>query len=82
MAFSVNDKVKKLVSDPRAKAVLVKHHPALVADPTFPMTYGMSFKSLAAFPQVGMGQEMLDAIEDRSPGHRRLISLLYNCSAT
>jgi len=34
MAFSVNDKVKKLVSDPRA-----------------------------AFPQVGMGQEMLDAIE-------------------
>jgi hypothetical protein len=27
------------------------------------MTYGMSFKSLAAFPQVGMGQEMLDAIE-------------------
>ena len=63
MAFSVNDKVKKLVSDPRAKAVLVKHHPALVADPTFPMTYGMSFKSLAAFPQVGMGQEMPDAIE-------------------
>ena len=43
--------------------MLVKHHPALVADPTFPMTYGMSFKSLAAFPQVGMGQEMLDAIE-------------------
>jgi len=32
MAFSVNDKVKKLVSDPRAKAVLVKHHPALVPD--------------------------------------------------
>ena len=28
MAFSVNDKVKKLVSDPRAKAVLVKHRTA------------------------------------------------------
>ncbi len=63
MAFSVNDKVKKLVDDPRAKAVLVKHHPALVADPTFPMTYGMTFKSLAAFPQVGMDQKMLDEID-------------------
>ena len=63
MAFSVNDKCKKLIDDPRAKAVLEKHHPSLIADPTFPMCYGMAFKSLAAFPQVGMDQKMLDAID-------------------
>ena len=63
MAFSVNDKVKKLVSDPRAKAVLEKHHPNLVKNSTFPMTYGMAFKSLAAFPQCNITPEMLAAID-------------------
>lgn len=63
MSFSVDDKVKKLVGDPRAKAVLEKHHPKFLASPSLPLTYGMTYKSLAAFPQANISQEMLDAID-------------------
>jgi hypothetical protein len=47
----------------RAKAVLAKHHPELVASPQLVMAYHMPFRKLANFPQSLVDQAMLDAID-------------------
>jgi len=63
MAYSISDKCKKLVDNPQANAILEKYCPGITTDPSFPMAYGMAFKSLAAFPQVGLTPEKLKNME-------------------
>ena len=63
MAYSVNDKVKKLFENEQALAVLEKYCPGISTDPSTPMAFGMAFKALKAFPQVGLDDAKLEAME-------------------
>lgn len=64
MGYSVNDKVKRLVTNEETNAVLVKYAPELMAAPTVTQAYGMTFRALAEFPSVNLSQDIISKINE------------------
>lgn len=61
--FSLDSKLKDLLADPRAKAVLEKHVPEALAAPEIQMAMGMSLNQIAPFAAEVLTAEKLKAIE-------------------
>lgn len=64
MGYSVNDKVKRLVSNEETNAILVKYAPKVMAAPTVVQAYGMTFRALAEFPSVNLPQDVISKINE------------------
>ena len=67
MGFSLTSRIKDLLSDEGAKAVLEKHVPGFSKHPQLPMAYYMSLKEVSYYPearQAGLTKEILVAIEE------------------
>lgn len=62
-AYTLDTLVKDLLADPRAKAVLAKHIPQVLAAPEFQMAMGMSLNQVAPFAAEVLTAETLKAIE-------------------
>jgi hypothetical protein len=63
MAFSVNSRLKDLIEDERARAVLVKHL-GHREDPRINMVLYESLRSIAYYPEAHISKEQLQAIDE------------------
>jgi hypothetical protein len=63
MGFSVNSRLKDLIDDERARAVLVKHL-GYRDDPRINMVLYESLRSIAYYPEANISQEQLRAIDE------------------
>ncbi|MCD6289418.1 MAG: hypothetical protein J7M34_02860 [Anaerolineae bacterium] len=64
MGFSVDSTLKDLLADERARAVLQKHFGDRANDPRINMVLYYSLRSIAAFPEAGISQEKLKAVDE------------------
>ncbi|MET0377676.1 MAG: tannase/feruloyl esterase family alpha/beta hydrolase [Spongiibacteraceae bacterium] len=62
-AFSTDNTFQELTGDPQAKAVLEKHIPNIVNDSRMSMAASMSLKQIGQFPQAGIDDAKLKAID-------------------
>ena len=62
-AYSIESTVADLLANPKAKAVLDKHVPGLSESPQLTMVQGMSLQQLSGFPQAGISEENLQAMQ-------------------
>lgn len=62
--FSVESTpIETLVADAKAKAVVDKYLPGLEAHPAYGQVKGMSLRALSAYPQAGLDDAKLKAIQ-------------------
>jgi hypothetical protein len=64
MAFTANSTVRQLMADERAKAVIEKHIPGASKHPDLPQAMSMTLRELSYYPQSGLTQDKLRAIEE------------------
>jgi hypothetical protein len=64
MAFSQSSLVKDVMADARARAVIEKHLPGATAHPQLYDALYMTIGEVAAFPQVGISRQTIQAILD------------------
>lgn len=64
--FTKDSKLKELLDDPEATAILQKYYPVDTSNPLMRMAYGMTLEKCLSFPQVGLTdsqkQEMYDEL--------------------
>jgi len=63
--FSADSKMKDLLNDPGATAILEEYLPGISKTPTIKMAYAMTFKKVAAFPQTNVNKEQLAEIDQK-----------------
>ena len=64
MSFSVDSKLKDLLADERAAAVLRKHFPNRGNDPRVQEVLYYSLRQIATYPEAGISQGKLQAIDE------------------
>jgi hypothetical protein len=64
VAFSVDSTLKDLIADERAAAVLRKHLPGHRNDPRVQEVLYYSLRQIAYYPEAGINQETLQAIDE------------------
>jgi hypothetical protein len=62
MPFDANTKLKDIVANEQAKAILNKYLPDMLSNPGTKQAMGMSLKLMAAFPQAGPLKKLLPQI--------------------
>lgn len=62
MSFGANSRVRELMADDRAKAVVEKYLPGASSHPQLPMAMDMTLKELSWYPEAGLSQDKLKAI--------------------
>ena len=62
MAFSVNSKIREIIADERAKAVLDKHMPGASTHPQLYMAMDMTLKQVSWYPESGLTSAKLQAL--------------------
>jgi len=64
MSFSVDSKLKDLLADEGAAAVLRKHFPNRAGDPRVQEVLYYSLRQIATYPEAGISRETLQAIDE------------------
>ena len=64
MAFSVDSRLKDLLDDEKALAVLRKHFPNRGSDPRIQEVLYYSLRQIAAYPEAGISREKLQAVDE------------------
>ena len=62
MAFSEQSKMREIIADERAKAILDKHLPGASTHPQLYMAMNMTLKEISWYPEAGLSKEKLDAL--------------------
>lgn len=66
--FTKDTKLKDLLNDTEATAILQKYYPVDTSNPLMRMAYGMTLEKCLSFPQVELTddqkQQMYDELED------------------
>ena len=65
MAYSVDDKCRKLSKNPEAAAIISEYSPGFTTDPQMKMVMGLTLRKLASFPQAKELADNLDIIDER-----------------
>ena len=60
--YSIDSKVKDLFRNEEAKKVMEKYFPGSTTNPQMKLCYGMTYRKVLAFPEVGSTPELLDKI--------------------
>lgn len=61
--YSIESTISELLANPKAKAVVEKYLPELSKSSSLSMIEGMALQDLAAFPQSGLDDAKLKAIQ-------------------
>ena len=64
MAFSVDSTLKDLIADERAVEILRKHLPGHRNDPRVQEVLYYSLRQIATYPEAGISQDKLKAIDE------------------
>ncbi len=70
MAFSLDSKVKDILKNPEAAAVLDKYSPDASKNPQMKLVGGLTLRKLASFPQSAFLKPHLEELEKRASGNR------------
>ncbi|HWQ05217.1 MAG TPA: hypothetical protein VN452_07665 [Longilinea sp.] len=62
--FSIDSKVKEIMTTPESVAVIEKYLPGISKNPAVKMGYSMTMRAAAAFPASGISPEMLLKIDE------------------
>ena len=62
MAFDENSKIRDIIADERAKAILDKHFPGASTHPQLSMGLGMTLKQVSWYAESGMTPDKLKAL--------------------
>ena len=62
MAFSEQTKMREIIADERAKAILDKHLPGASSHPQLYMAMDMTLKEISWYPEAGLTPEKLRAL--------------------
>ena len=62
MAFSEQSKMREIIADERAKAILDKHLPGASMHPQLYMAMNMTLKEISWYPEAGLSKEKLQAL--------------------
>ena len=62
MAFSEQSKMREIIADERAKAILDKHLPGASTHPQLYMAMNMTLKEISWYPEAGLSKEKLQAL--------------------
>jgi hypothetical protein len=65
MAITSKSKLKDILEDPRAVAIIEEYKPGFASDPQMGPVKGMRLDLLLRFPQAGFSAEVQKAILDR-----------------
>ena len=63
--FSADTKMKDLLKDPGASAILGSYLPQLINSPRIKMAGAFTFRKVAAFPQANLPKELVDEIDQK-----------------
>ncbi len=66
MGLSVDSKIKLIMKNPDAVAVIDKYTPGFASNPQMKMVQGLTFRKLASFPQskeAGITDEVVEEID-------------------
>jgi hypothetical protein len=63
--FSADSKMKDLLKDPGAAAILESYFPGMTTSPRIKMAYAFTFRKVAAFPQLNLDQEKVAEIDEK-----------------
>ena len=64
MALSVDSKIKDIMKNPEAVALMEKMSPGFATNPQMKMVQGLTFRALAKFPQAKITSEHLEEIDN------------------
>ena len=73
MAFSLDSKVKDILKNPAAAAVLDKYSPDASKNPQMKLVGGLTLRKLASFPQSAFLQPHLEELDKGASGDRVII---------
>ena len=62
MAFDVNSKIRDILANEKAKAILDKHIPGASTHPQIDTALGMSLKEISYYSESGLTPEKLKAL--------------------
>ena len=62
MAYSEQTRMREIIADERAKAILDKHLPGASTHPQLHMAMGMTLKELTWYPESGLTAAKLQAL--------------------
>jgi hypothetical protein len=63
--YSINTKLKELLKDPDACAVLEIYMPGLTTSPRIKMASALSLKKVVEFPQVNLSKEQIAELDGK-----------------
>jgi len=63
--FSVDSKMKDMLNDPEAAAVLEAYFPGMTPSPRIKMAAAFTFRKVAAFPQLNLDKEKVAEIDQK-----------------
>ncbi len=64
MAITLDSKLKEIMKNPEAVAIIDKYNPGFAENKQLKMCYGMTLRSLLRFPQSAAISEHADEIEE------------------
>lgn len=65
MSISVDSKLKEILADPDAKAIVEQIRPGFADNPMIKLAMGMKFSDLIKFPQAGYSPEEIELLTER-----------------
>ena len=65
MAINSKSKLKEILADPRAVAIIEEFKPGFASDPQLGPVMGMRMNLLLKFPQTGFSEDQIRDITDR-----------------
>lgn len=65
MAVNSKSKLKEVLADPRAVAIIEEYKPGFASDPQLGPVMGMRMNLLLKFPQTGFSEDQIRDITDR-----------------
>ncbi len=65
MAINSKSKLKEVLADPRAAAIIEEYKPGFASDPQLGPVMGMRMNLLLKFPQTGFSEDQIRDITDR-----------------
>lgn len=63
MSLSADSKIKELMKNPDAVAILEEYSPGFSGNPQMKMVQGLTYRALCKFPQAGMTPEQVEEID-------------------
>lgn len=63
MKYSIDSKMRDLIKNQKAKEIMEHYFPGSTTDPQMKLCYGMSYRKILSFPQVGATPELFETID-------------------